>query len=130
MEFIESVFNLKIPMLVKHYLAEYSGFGIEECYFVNALGNRFSLHIFIGYNTMYRCMKTFQQEKLGKKIPFALDQGGWALVVSLDSKTKGQVLLFQAGIEWKNRADAFQKICNSFEEFINGLKTEAEIEPV
>ncbi|MNR56192.1 hypothetical protein D3C85_1767220 [compost metagenome] len=71
---------------------------------------------------MYDFIKEFKEEGLGKKLPFAIDNGGWAFCISFDEKSMDKILLYQMEMELKTKDDAFELVANSFEEFINGLQ--------
>jgi hypothetical protein len=124
---IQEDFNILIPECLKDYLKTYSNLSVNERFFVNKEGKLFAIAQFIDYRMMNGFLVEFKCENLGKKIPFAIDDGGWIFVLSLDVSTEGQILLHQTELEWKTPEEAFEKVSDTFEDFINGLKREEEV---
>jgi hypothetical protein len=118
--FLENKFNLKFPEFLIDFFRVYQSARIKERYYNGepiikkilflrkhetsaSTEEILDGHIFHGYNNY---------------IPFAIDSGGWDYNVSINPDTYGQVWVdkFDSGEE-----NPFEFVCNSFEEFINGL---------
>jgi hypothetical protein len=56
-------------------------------------------------------------------LPFGYDPGGWVFCICLKDEDYGKIYLFRMD---KIYEDNFDYVCNSFEDFINGLRTEDE----
>ncbi|WP_433829507.1 SMI1/KNR4 family protein [Flavobacterium anhuiense] len=121
---IETEIGIKIPHNIKDFISEYADLSVKENKFINKDGKLFEISQFITYSMMYDFIKEFKEEDLGKKLPFAIDNGGWIFCISFDEKSMNQVLLYQMEMEWKTKEDAFEFVANGFEEFINGLQEE------
>jgi len=124
---IENEIGIKIPDIIKCFISEYADLSVKENKFVNNDGKLFEISQFISYRTMYDFIKEFKEEGLGKKLPLAIDNGGWVFCISFDEESMGKILLYQMEMEWKTKNEAFELVANSFEEFINGLQEETAI---
>ncbi|WP_281631298.1 SMI1/KNR4 family protein [Flavobacterium luteolum] len=124
---IENEMGIKIPDTIKYFISEYADLSVKENKFVNNDGKLFEISQFINYRLMYDFIKEFKEEGLGKKLPLAIDDGGWVFCISFDEECMGEILLYQMEMEWKTKNDAFELVANSFEEFINGLREETSV---
>lgn len=118
--------SIKIPEVLKIFFLKYGGCRIKEMYFhyngklaqvcdilmIKQTDNDASVEeIYMGH--LFYGVMGF--------IPFATDSGGWDYNVSINPETYGQVWVdkFDSGEE-----NPFEFVCNSFEEFIDGLTEE------
>ncbi len=125
----ETMFNVKFPTLLVEFLRLYSGSSILENTYTNKETG--------GYYTVSYICELYSEfnpsiDKLVKGndfynyydwIPFAIDPGGWVFNISTSKDKKGQI--------WVNKFDSgdensFEFVTDTFEEFINGLRTEEE----
>jgi SMI1-KNR4 cell-wall len=56
-------------------------------------------------------------------LPFAFDPGGWTFCICLKEKGYGEIHLFRMDKIYK---ESFDFVCKSFDDFIDGLRTEDE----
>ncbi|MFC4478394.1 SMI1/KNR4 family protein [Flavobacterium chungangensis] len=124
---IENEVGIKISDNIKDFISEYADLSVKENKFINNDGKLFEISQFITYRMMYDFIKEFKEEGLGKKLPFAIDNGGWIFCISFDEESMDKILLYQMEMEWETKNDAFELVANSFEEFINGLREETAI---
>lgn len=122
---IESNFKIKLPDYFLSFLKQYGGTSTKEIVYTNSFWVNFFLplksditlsieSIFLAYQSEYNQIEW---------LPFAIDSGGWPFCIALKEDIKGQVWVdkFDSGDE-----NSFEFVANTFEEFINGLKTEEE----
>ncbi|CAH0336820.1 hypothetical protein FVB9288_02544 [Flavobacterium sp. CECT 9288] len=121
---IENEAGIKIPDNIKDFISKYADLSVKENKFINNDGKLFEISQFITYRIMYDFIKEFKEEGLGKKLPFAIDNGGWVFCISFDKESIDKILLYQMEVEWVTKNDAFELVANSLEEFINGLQVE------
>jgi hypothetical protein len=124
---IENEAGIKIPDNIKDFISEYADLSVKENKYINSDGKLFEISQFITYKMMYDFVKEFKEEGLGKKLPFAIDNGGWVFCISFDEESIDKILIYQMEMEWKTKKDAFELVANSFEDFINNLQEETEI---
>lgn len=124
---IENEAGIKIPETIKDFISEYADLSVKENKFINNDGKLFEISQFITYRMMDDFIKEFKEEGLGKKLPFAIDNGGWVFCISFDEESMDKILLYQMEMEWKTKNDAFELVADSFEEFINNLQEETAI---
>lgn len=118
--YIEQRFGLNFPDYLVVFLEKYNGAKVKECYF----NENHILKIFLQLrkNDLLASIESILEghQFYGDNlyIPFAIDSGGWDYNVSIHPDTYGQVWVdkFDSGEE-----NPFEFVCNSFEEFINGL---------
>lgn len=122
---IEEVINDKIPIFVREYIKKYGGNSIYENTFITKEGMECELSQFNRFDDLYGLTKEFLDGYQRKLIPFAYDPGGWHFCLSFDEDTYGKIIINR----WTDHLpeEQFLVIADSFEEFINGLKTEEEI---
>lgn len=123
---IENEVGIKIPDNIKDFISEYADLSVKENKYINSDGKLFEISQFITYKMMYDFVKEFKEQGLGKKLPFAIDNGGWVFCISFDDESIDKILLYQMEIEWKTKKDAFELVANSLEDFINDLQEETE----
>ncbi|MFH7002634.1 SMI1/KNR4 family protein [Flavobacterium bizetiae] len=119
---IENEIGIIIPHTIKDFISEYADLSTKENKFINNDGKLFEISQFITYRMMYDFIKEFKEEGLGKKLPFAIDNGGWVFCISFDEESMNKILLYEMEMEWKTKNDAFELVANNFEDFINGLQ--------
>ena len=125
--YLENKFNVFFPRILKFFLSEHEGKMIVETYFNN--NPTFKEILMVKSNKDLASIETIleghKEEAIKGYIPFAIDSGGWDFNVSINEDTYGQV--------WVNKwdggeEDTMEFVAFSFEEFINGLKSEEELE--
>lgn len=79
---------------------------------------------YLTYPELYKLTDEFLREYHRKLVSFAYDPGGWHLCLSFDEATYGNIIINR----WTDNLpeEQFLVIAESFEEFINGLKTDEE----
>jgi len=125
----ELKYNIKFPEYLIEFLKKYSGCTTVEDTYINPNFNIF-------YTVSYFCElysdynPSIQKLTEGNKfyhyenwIPFATDPGGWVFNISISQNNMGEI--------WINKFDSseenpFEFVAPSFENFIDGLKTEEE----
>jgi hypothetical protein len=123
-DFLETTANIKFPDSLIEVFKAYSGFSVEECWIKGQDGQIHSLSSFCDYRLIYDLTIEFKALNLGVKVPFAVNAGGWQYCLSLGDEYHGQVLLHRFSMEWDTKEEAFEKITDSLEEFIDGLSAE------
>lgn len=121
---IEEVINDKIPILVREYIKKYGGNSIYENTFIAKDGLEWELSQFNRFDDLYGLTKEFLDGYHRKLVPFAYDPGGWHFCLSFEADTYGKIIINR----WTDHLpeEQFLVIADTFEEFINGLKTEEE----
>jgi SMI1-KNR4 cell-wall len=124
-KFIENTLEINLPSILKDYLKKYGGMSIYESTFsFGEIGN-FQIGQFLMFDEIINLSKEFLQEYKRKLVPFAYDGGGWHFCLSFDADTYGKIIINR----WTDHLpeEQFLVIADSFEEFINGLKTEENV---
>lgn len=121
---LEKVLEKEIPKIVRDYIKKYGGTMIAEKYFFDKQGLEWELGQFNLFKDLYNLTKEFLEKYNRKLVPFAYDGGGWHFCLSFDVETYGKIIINR----WTDHLpeDQFLVIADSFEEFINGLRTEEE----
>ena len=122
---IEGVIENKIPSLVRDYLKKYGGNMVKEKFYFDTNGLEWELSQFNMFKDLHGLTKEFLENYHRKLVPFAYDPGGWHFCLSFDEDTYGKIIINR----WTDHLpeEQFLVIADSFEEFINGLKTEEEV---
>ena len=122
--FIEKELNIQLPEILKDYLKKYGGMNIVENTFYTKDKKDFQLGQFLMFDEILNLSKEFLREYHRRLVPFAFDGGGWHFCLSFDEETYGKIIINR----WTDYLpeEQFLIIADSFEEFINGLKTEEE----
>jgi hypothetical protein len=123
--FIEKTLEINLPIIFKNYLSKYGGMSIyENTFFKQDIGS-FEIGQFLMFDEILNLSKEFLQSYHRKLIPFAYDPGGWHFCLSFDDETYGKIIINR----WTDHLpeEQFLVIADSFEEFINGLKTEENV---
>ncbi|MDJ1470983.1 SMI1/KNR4 family protein [Xanthocytophaga flava] len=120
-EELETVF----PEYYFEFMKLYSGLGVLENRFQSDNEKIYEISSFCKMRVIYDYSKLFKEQGWGIKIPFAMDNGGWLYCISLDEEDKG--IIYLHNVDWTDKQDAFEKVANSFEEFINGLQSEEDV---
>jgi hypothetical protein len=124
--------NFKLPNYLKEFFFNYNGSKIEEnSYFFNGIEYIVSFLPLLKnkFDTSVEVILPFvQSEEMGvgryDLIPFAIDPGGRIFLVSIGGKDEGVIYYSIVGL---GEDEPLRKIADSFEEFIDGLRTEEEI---
>ncbi|MCU0433093.1 MAG: SMI1/KNR4 family protein [Bacteroidia bacterium] len=126
-DYFEERYKIKIPEKLKDFFLLFGGSRIKEMYYHRgeSLDQVCDILLVKSIQGKPSCESIYQGHlsygDIGF-IPFAIDSGGWDYNVSINPDTYGQVWVdkFDSGEE-----TPFEFVCNSFEEFIDGL-TEQE----
>lgn len=124
--FIEKTIEIKLPNILKEYLKKYGGMSICESTFSSQKVGSFQIGQFLMFDEILNLSKEFLREYKRKLIPFAYDGGGWHFCLCMDEGTDyGKIIINR----WTDHLpeEQFLVIADSFEEFINGLKTEENV---
>jgi cell wall assembly regulator SMI1 len=120
---MEADFNIKLPQYFIKFIELYGGTRTKESiyddnYHINIfLPLQYDGHLSI-YSTLKGCKDIYG---VIEWLPFAIDSGGWTYCIALRDDIKNQV--------WINADEPvfdFVFVSDSFESFINKLKTEDE----
>ena len=123
---IENIVGNKIPDLARSYIKKYGGLMIAEKYFFDKNGLEWELSQFNLFKELHGLTEEFLREYKRKLIPFAYDPGGWHYCLCFDEgEDYGKIIVNR----WTDHLpeEQFLVIADDFEEFINGLKREEEI---
>lgn len=117
-----------IPKSLKVFWGNYNPVYIEKNVFFKD-GEKYFLDRFFPFSDQYEL--SFQsvfnmlKEYLGNDyLSFANDSGDWQFLISINQSSLGEIFLCRMD---EVIPDSLISLANSFEEFINGLKTEDEI---
>lgn len=124
-KFIEKIVSTEFSDFFKNIMAKYGGLAVYERYYHDKNNNLWELGAFDNFTSIYELTKEFLEKYKRKLVPFAYDGGGWHFCLSFDEETYGKIIINR----WTDHLpeEQFLVIADSFEEFINGLKTEEEI---
>lgn len=124
-QIIENLVEGKFSNNFKEILKKYAGLNVYENIFIDKDENLWSLGAFDNFTSIYELTKEFLEKYNRKLVPFAYDGGGWHFCLSFDEATYGKIIINR----WTDHLpeEQFLVIADSFEEYINGLKTEEEI---
>jgi hypothetical protein len=117
--------NLTICDEFKYFILNYQGSKVKEILFFDKQNNLYILNAFFSFAEMELLYMEFFDKYNRKLIPFAYDPGGWHFCLCMDEDDFGAIYINRWTDHLPN--EQFLKIANSFEEFINGLKSEEEI---
>lgn len=129
--YFETKYKIELPEYLKDFILKYNGTSTNECVFTtntNYIVNSF-LPLLENRNASVELMIPIirsEEEGFGRfdLIPFATDPGGRPFLVSIGREDEGTVYYSIIGF---GENEPLRKIAYSFEEFINGLKTEDEV---
>jgi hypothetical protein len=105
---------------VKTILENYAGHGVDECIYQDLEKRTWVLNNFLPFSSIYSLGCDILDLYQTKLMPFAIDPGGWHFCLCLEEHDYNAVFIHR----WTDHKpeDAFLKIADSFEEFINGLQ--------
>jgi hypothetical protein len=109
---LERTYSIKIPNFFKDFMQTYGDSGVEERHFVDTNGDSWEVWCFCGYKTMYEFVGEFLENRLGFKIPFAFDRGGWLFCLSLDEIDYNSIHIYRFD---HKPEEVFLKIADNFE---------------
>lgn len=122
---IETLIQSSLPDYFIDFISKYQGAQLNEFIFCS----KEKIEWIIGFINQINEIKNLTNEFVigynKKLVPFTYDSGGWHFCLSFDKETYGKIIVNR----WTDHLpeDQFLVIADSFEEFINGLKTEDEI---
>lgn len=123
---VEEIINSKLPETFKDFLKENGGLSHYERIFIDKEETNWEVNSYVNYKELVNLTTEFSDAYKRKLVPFAFDPGGWHFCLCLDEgDDNGKIIINR----WTDHAleEQFLVIADSFEEFINGLKTEDEI---
>ena len=120
-ERLESLIGEKLPDVFKDFLKLYSGFGLEEDYFLDINGREWLIGGYSKWTEIYKYAKKLKEDNLGVKLPFAYDTGRWYLCLCFDDGDNYGKILVRPTHHNLDNVD-FIVIANSFEDFISRLR--------
>ena len=111
----------ELPDNLFNVLEKYAGLSIEEnVYYESNNDSKWIISQFGDFKLIYGHVEELKEENLEKKIvPFAIEEGGWLFVLSLENEEYGAVYVYKTH-DFSGK-EALHKITNSFESFINSL---------
>jgi cell wall assembly regulator SMI1 len=122
---VESTFNIQFPEYFLSFLQKYGGTCTKEVVYSDAFWVNFFLPLKSENGASIISLMEGQRINYNDNswIPFAIDSGGWSFCIAQKENIKGQIWVekFDGGDE-----NPFEFVANSFEDFINGLRTEEE----
>lgn len=125
--FLETVLENPFPDEFKEFIKVYSDTSTLENTF-KCLHKYYKVSMFCTERMIYDFINDLKREGFEKKIPFAVDDGGWFYCLSVkEDSSFGKVYLFQMEMPYENEEQAFEFVADSFEEFIDGLQPESEV---
>jgi hypothetical protein len=125
-ELFERKNNILMPDYLKEFFTKYNGAEVNESFY----GSHYLEILPLFQNKYASSVEDFlpwirdPEFKVGRNdlIPFAIDPGGIAFLVSIGGDDEGVVYYSAVGLD----ENPLRKLANSFEEFINELKSEEE----
>jgi SMI1-KNR4 cell-wall len=121
---LEKTYSIKLPQEFKDFMQIYANSGTIECIYIQEdNGQEWELRLFCNYKMMHEYVGEFLDYKLGVKIPFGHDLSGWLFCLCLDEQDYYSVYIYRFDYEPE---EAFFKIADNFEDFINALVPEEE----
>ncbi len=123
----ETELGVVFPLSFKEFLLKHNGgcckydypYNFEKYDGIIAITN------LLGIQDKHSIKDVFQviQEMHGNNnwLPFAYDSRGWIFCISLKPDSYGKIYLMRTD---EDEEDAFRFICNDFQEFVDGLKTD------
>ncbi len=123
---IESIIDSKLTENFKMFLKDNGGLSHFERYFIDDAQTQWEVQKYFTYTELFKLTKEFLENYKRKLVPFAYDLGGWHFCLCIDEGANyGKIIVNR----WTDHLpeEQFLVIAESFEEFINGLRTEEEI---
>ena len=124
--FLEGVLGVPFPKQFKEFITIYCDTATYENTYTQS-NKLYKVSMFCTYRMIFDFINDLKRDGFEKRIPFAVDDGGWVYCISMNESRYGKVYLFQLEMPYENENEAFEFVANSFEEFINGLQAEREV---
>lgn len=122
---VEKKFDIEFPDYFLSFLKQHGGTSTKEVVYSDAFWVNFFLPLKSDVGGSIVSLMEGQRVNYSDNdwIPFAIDSGGWSFCIALKDNIKGQI--------WVDKFDSgdknpFEFVTNTFEDFINGLRTEEE----
>jgi SMI1-KNR4 cell-wall len=128
-EDFEKEIKKPIPKGFTEFLLSNNGGRTNEVVFTETNGNHQIINDFLplteNRNGSIRSLLPLVNDEraLIEWLPFGYDPGGWVFCICLKEECYGKIHLFRMD---KIYEENFDYVCESFEDFINGLRTEEE----
>lgn len=122
---LERTYSIKLPQEFKDFMQIYANSSTIERVFWQNNSQKWTIRSFCMYKTMHEFVGEFLDYKLGIKIPFGFDPGGWIFCLSLDEQDYYSVYIYRFTDHVPE--EAFLKIADNFADFIDALVPEEEI---
>ena len=130
-EAFENQVKFTLPQDYKQFLMEYNGGSVLGIFHVNTLNEDISLHVLFGLGIDEELdLRSWFSEYKDDMLPYTVIIGGdmgAGLIVLLNSPKKQGVYYWDHSYYFKESSDErnIYKIANSFQEFVDNLKTPA-----
>ena len=117
------------PDSFKEFILKQNGGSAKEIVFTELNGNHHIISYFLplleGRNGSVKkdILLVNDERPIVEWLPFGFDPGGWVFCICLKDESYGKIHLFRMD---KIYEENFDYVCESFEDFINGLRTEEE----
>jgi len=121
---LEKLTGLTFPDGFKKVLLRCADSAVLENTFYDPNNKGWHIASFWNYEGIYGLTKEFREMGFGSKIAFAHDRGGWSYCLSLDPEDYNAVYVYRFTDQVPE--EAFLKIADSFEEFIDRLEPERQ----
>ncbi|MFD1605916.1 SMI1/KNR4 family protein [Flavobacterium artemisiae] len=126
MRHIENIIGTKLPEDFKDFLKTNGGLSHYERYFIAIDKTMWEVNRYLAYQDLFKLTEEFLESYKRKLVPFAFDMGGWHFCLCLDEGSDYGSIVINRWSDYLPE-EQFIKITESFEDFINGLKTEEEL---
>lgn len=126
---LEEEIGKSIPQSVVDFILKNNGGRSSEIVFTESNGNHHIVNDFLPLTenrngSIKSLLPLVNDERLIVEwLPFGYDPGGWIFCICLKNECYGKVHLFRMDRIYEEN---FDYICENFEEFVNGLRTEDE----
>ncbi len=126
-ENFEDVNKFILDNKFKEAIIKYQGCKVDEILFFDKSNEMWVLNAFFPFIEITQLYEEFLREYKQKLIPFAYDPGGWHFCLCMDEGADYGTIIINRWTDYLPE-EQFLKIADTFEEFINGLKREDELQ--
>ena len=121
---MEELIGSKLPDDFSEFMIDNAGLSHHERFFKGEKEAEWEVNGYTSFKDLYQLTTEIMGSTNKKMIPFAFDAGGWHFCLCMESENFGCIYINRWSDYPEN--ERFIKISNSFNEFIEGLKTEEE----